>query len=639
MNLRVCAGLAVLALLSVAPAQAVETQTYLKALQDRARTLNLAQTRDWQSLLHYEPDRLGTGVTSTAVTDWFFLSPEGRRDPQRELDATLAAFFRGDDLKPRDEPAQCVFTARYHWLKSQLDFDPARLAEQVCARFNSWHDALDVGAATMVFPAAYLNSPASMFGHTLLRLDARRQTKQTELLAYAVNFAAETDEDNGLLFAVRGLSGGYAGIFGVYPYYEKVKEYARIESRDLWEYPLGLTPAEIERLLQHLWELRGVDFDYYFLKYNCSYQLLALIEAARPQLDLLGGFRVWAIPTDTLRALGETPGVVSEPGYRPALRTQLATETSVLSPEQTRLVLALAQQDVTTEDAAIVSQPAQARARILQAAHDFLYYQHLSGRQPRETALPHARQILLARSRVGGSADFPPTAKPDTAPDRGHQTRRFAAAVVSEDGEQSLRLRLRPAYHDLLDQADGYSPGSQINFLDVGIAASADGDAKLEYLRAIDIVSIAPRDRYFKPISWRFNTGLRRPFAPLFAADAPGLGVYLEGGPGLAWGSTRALGYVHALAALDLNHDLVHRHSAGLGGSAGLLLRPTSQWGVLMELGTIDRRWGAEEQESWASLGQQWHFSREFGLRLELERRDTESRDWSSLSLSGQWYF
>ncbi len=613
---------------------------YLSELQARAQSSGLAQAREWQVLLHYEKGSMGGGTRSTVTSPWFFNSARGVTDPQAELDATLAAFFSAESISPRDEPAQCVFAARYHWLNLQLGFDPARLPQQACPRFEDWQQALDVESVTMVFPAAYLNSPASMFGHTLLRLDARAQTRQNELLAYAVNFAAETDEDNGLVFAVSGLTGGYSGNFGIYPYYEKVKEYARIENRDLWEYPLLLTPDEISKLLRHLWELRGVNFDYYFLKYNCSYQLLSLLESARPQLDLVSRFRGWAIPTDTLRALHEIPGLVGEVKYRPALSTTLASQAASLSSNDLNQALRVARGELLMDSPEMERAEAQHRARVLQVAHDYLYYQYLGQRMPRETALPRAREILLERSRLGGSADFPPVPRPTTAPDSGHKTRRASVGILAEDGRNAIHFRLRPAYHDLLDSPEGYGIGAQINFLDVGLSISTDnGDARLEDLRLIDIVSLAPRDAIFKPVSWRFGTGLRRPQDDLFDAQAPGLGLYFEGGPGLAWGSAQQLGYVYALGSLDLNRDLQKDHSAGLGAAAGVLLRPRPHWGVLVELGTIDYRWGEEARTRWASLGQQWQLDPDFGLRLELGYRNDDHRRGARVGLSGQWYF
>ena len=37
-------------------------------------------------------------------------------------------------------------------------------------------------------------------------------------------------------------------------------------------------------MLKHLWELQGIAFDYYYFDENCSWQLLGLLEVARPSL-------------------------------------------------------------------------------------------------------------------------------------------------------------------------------------------------------------------------------------------------------------------------------------------------------------------------------------------------------------------
>ena len=73
------------------------------------------------------------------------------------------------------------------------------------------------------------------------------------------------------------------------------------EHRDLWEYRLTLTPAELDRLVRHLWELLPTYYDYYFFDENCSYHLLALLEVARPGLRLTDRFHAWTIPSIPFR--------------------------------------------------------------------------------------------------------------------------------------------------------------------------------------------------------------------------------------------------------------------------------------------------------------------------------------------------
>src|SRR5690606_38838539 len=130
---------------------------------------------------------------------------------------------------------QCRFRARYEWLRQQLQFDAARLPPVACPEFENWYATLNPGAVTLVFPSAYLNSPASMYGHTLLRIDPpsanTQQATGSVLDSWAINFAADSRDANGLVFAVKGLTGLYPGNFAVLPYYKKVNAYGAIENR------------------------------------------------------------------------------------------------------------------------------------------------------------------------------------------------------------------------------------------------------------------------------------------------------------------------------------------------------------------------------------------------------------------------
>ncbi|HRY30545.1 MAG TPA: DUF4105 domain-containing protein, partial [Elusimicrobiota bacterium] len=261
------------------PALEPAAADYLNELVDQARQRNLARDISWIRLLHYRRSLLG-GWKSQVDGDSFFLSPKGKTQPAGELEATLRAFFQPAPADPQTLHPQCQFPARYAWLKSQLRFDPARLPEIRNARFEEWHARIDPGSVTAVFASSYLNNPASMYGHTFLRVNQAGRKTDEPLTDYCINFAADTPERSGVIFAAKGLLGAYPGRFTTTPYYMKVQQYNNIESRDLWEYTLSLTPEQTDRLARHLWEFGSTYFDYYFLTENCSYQLLPLLEVA-----------------------------------------------------------------------------------------------------------------------------------------------------------------------------------------------------------------------------------------------------------------------------------------------------------------------------------------------------------------------
>lgn len=279
-----------------------------------ARLQQLAADPYWIALGHYERGKLG-GWRSYVDDERFFLADNGESHPDAELAATLKALYASPSLG--DKHAQCVYPARTRWLRQQLQLDD--LPQPQCGEYDNWYRDINPHSAVLVFPAAYLNSPSSMFGHTLLRIDQADVTSNnTALLSYALNFGAYIEGmDNSILYAWKGLMGGYPGLFALVPYREKLAEYSRLENRDLWEYKLNLTPEETGRMVEHVWELKQVRFDYYFFDENCSFRLLELMEIARPGIELTEQFPLTAIPTDTVRAV-KNAGLIERIDYRPS---------------------------------------------------------------------------------------------------------------------------------------------------------------------------------------------------------------------------------------------------------------------------------------------------------------------------------
>ena len=157
-----------------------------------------------------------------------------------KLEATLAAFFTDMKLGEYEQFPRCAFPARYRWLKERLDFDPKRMPLRECPLIDAWRERINAESVSLVFASYYFNNPASMFGHTLLRINSADKA-QPGLLDFAISYAAVTDDLDGFFdYAWNGITGGFEGRFSVYPYYDTVKLYNDLENRDLWEYQLNL---------------------------------------------------------------------------------------------------------------------------------------------------------------------------------------------------------------------------------------------------------------------------------------------------------------------------------------------------------------------------------------------------------------
>jgi len=598
-------------------ADAAGDPAYLPELQQRAQAAQLAAQTGWTRLLHYQDGE------STLDFPGFFLAAQGKTDAPAELDATLASFF--DDAELQGEPRQCRYKARYEWLKARLDFDPARLPPARCPRYDEWSKALNTGGLALVFASNDLNSPSSMFGHTLLRLDAQGVQGDERLLAYAVNYAAETSRDAGFLYAMKGLTGFYQGHFSVMPYYEKVKEYERFEHRDLWEYPLRLDAATRQRVLWHLWELRGVGSDYFFFTENCSFQLLSLLEAADPRLDLTAGFHrgaPYTIPIDTVRVL-QRAGILGTPVFRPASAHRLQHQYGELPPSAQDWALDYADGRAGLDDPRYAAGDASAQAGMLEVAHDKLYFEYQRKELQRAAGLPRARALLAARSRNAAESPFKPVPRPPYSPDQGHGSGRATLGLrLAEDGHAFGLLGLRPAYHDRLDPPQGYLAGGEIEFLAAELSVDDQG-LRLDQLRLLKVEAVAPRDALFRPWSWFTVAGADR-VHPL--ADEPGaLGGYVDGGGGLSWAPATGLQtYAFGMLALQANDDLQRGHDLAGGLRLGIASQRSAALTAELQGEWLGGVAGAATERQRLRAELQWNRGVVDGLRLgwRLDRRD-----------------
>ncbi|HXV24717.1 MAG TPA: DUF4105 domain-containing protein [Alphaproteobacteria bacterium] len=639
MAVKTAGGALVLLVLLADQTAHAQKASYLDELIEQARRKGLAEERQWRTLGHYLPRLIGPGWISVMDSPGFFLAPAGKTDPQAELEATLAGFFAPPPQNEEAQHPQCAFVARYHWLKAQLAIDPTRLPEQPCTRFRKWYEAINPARITLVFPAAYFNQPSSMFGHTLLRIDKVGQSEGARLHSYAINYGAITGDDSGVMFAFKGLAGGYPGVYSILPYYEKVKEYSDLENRDIWEYELNLNQAEVHRLVMHLWELRQAYAKYYFLDENCSYQLLALLEVARPELDLTGDFDWWAIPADTIRAVVEQAGLLARAVYRPSAHADIDHRLSRLDPYQRGLAYRLALGERAPDDPELAGLPPERRAALLELAYEYLQYRLRAGDEERDLVAPRLLALLRARSEIPAAADVPSVPRPQTRPDEGHGSARAAIGIGRTDGRNFLELRLRPALHDLLDIQGGFVPGTEIDFLDLAMRYYEGEDApELESVTAIGIQSIAPRNEFFRPNSWRLNLGAER-----FRRSGPAKDELVGaagGGLGLAyepWENVLLSGFVDG--QISVGSNLPDKVLVDVGPSLGLLYYASPVWAL--NLSGSYRFALDNETDDYLDvrLEQRFTLTRSLALRLSSGFIGDAEDPFLDLGTSLHWYF
>lgn len=575
---------------------------YLEQLQQQAESKRLYEKPYWLALGHY--NRVGASKNKfESYTDdpAFFLSEGGKYSPREELVASINAFF--DRTKTGDEHAQCRFVARLNWIVSELSLDRRQLPRPDCAEYQVWRKAINAETVTLIFASHYANSPSSMYGHTLLRIDPPKSVNPSEWLSYAVNFGAKVNEgDSSLFYAWRGLTGGYPGLFSMEPYYKKIKQYSSIENRGLWEYQLDLSAEEVNKLVAHLWELKGISFDYFFADENCSFRLLELLEIARPNIDLLSNFDYKAIPTDTVRVVRDHD-MVAGIDYRASRIEKIKYIASSLSKQHKKLAHDLSMDTQLLEGEQYKNTSLDNKKKILYVAYNYL--RHKQNRTVRDKAMARRSHSLLVEINKRGSADISFLPRPFD-PINGHKTMSLTVATGDEGNEEYIEGQWRMTYHDLLDPTPGYPLGLGIEMLGITARQWQSGRSSLERLDVVKINSFVGRDILFKPVSWRVNGGLER----VYSEQDNQLVPHLTGGGGYSVElNDDLLFYTLITGRYEYNEMHSGNHQVAVGVSLGII-------------GSLDSVNTTFDLTSYKLLNGLERYSMSLGLAYEITKND-----------------
>ena len=610
----------------------------LQYIQQQAALKKLAAEQDWLNIIHFQSGE------SFVDDERFFLAENGKFDPQSELDASIQFLLT-------DEKAYCQFPYRRQWLSEHLPSFKAALPDYTCKDYQVWRDHISAHSVTLVLAASFLNSPSSMYGHTFIRFD--KEGSESDLNAYAVSFAAMINDGGGFMYTYNGLFGGYPGRFSDAPYHKKIKEYSRLDNRDMWEYKLNLNADETNRLVAHLWEVNNINFDYYFFDENCAFRLLELIEVARSGIELTDNIGVSAIPIDTIREVADAD-LVASIKYRPSNQRKLQHKINRLNPQDQQLAWELAERKVRWQDLHFETSEGQRAYQIAELA--YLYLRYKNNRKARDQA---DAELSLALLRIMNSwASY----RQDTAPpqpirpESGHESRSLTAYASYHDGYEQgfLDIEWKASYHDLMDNLAGYPESISLNLIQAKLRAYEEGEINVQEVNILEVSSLSPSSKFFVSNSWRTRLGFERlsfipsedslveigESIPVEEPDVDDVSVWFgEGGYGKTYNLFSGLNmYMLGAGRLEFNKEMKHDVSLGLGAQLGFYVQSNvASW--FME-GRF-YQFVEDEQRIEASTGLHFALSRNNGLRLQAKYYDFDDNfeSYSEAQLAWRWHY
>jgi len=522
----------------------------------------------WLKLLRYNKSLFG--YRSEADGKNFFLHPDGRTSPEKELKAFVKAISFGEG------DVHCRFPARFRWIKKKHPEIATPITP--CEKLDEFRGRLKAKSLFLVFSSYYLNNPASSFGHTFLRLgkNPRGQSDekvQTELLDTGINYGAETGGANPVWFAIGGLAGFFPGSYSAIPYYYKVREYNDFESRDLWSYELNFTEEEILFVVDQVWELGHTYFEYYFLTENCSYHVMTLLEGARPSLNIVKDLTyLYVIPADTIRILNDHK-LIETVKFRAAPSTIFYQQLKMLRPSEQKMMMSL--YDGKKELNPELSR--ERRALIYDTALSLMDFKNAKAVLKGDEKI-HAkkRPLLVGRSKILiRSPDLDFSDKMKEAPHKGHRSKRVALGYLNAKGKNKIDFEWRFAYHDLLDYSPAYPHRTK---LEVGRTSFRIDGQNLQFreFQLLDILSLGKWDRFNRASAWKVKFGNYQTRYKNKELTTQGTSL----GYGLSFHSRYFSPYLLAHGEASYISEELYKMKLAYGADAGVLMDFSNQWKI-----------------------------------------------------------
>lgn len=525
------------------------TEQYLAT----ANSLQLANDPKWIFLGHYEKKIIGY---KSPFRGPMFLASDGFESPQNEMTATINALF--SDSSEKRHP-QCQFLARRNWLIQKLGVNAQDVL--ACTEREEWKKQLGATKVSLIFASSDFGNPASSFGHTFLKLVNPANTKNKDLLDYGVNYAADSDTAD-MLYAAKGLFGYYNGRFTMLPYHQKIREYINLEGRDIWEYPLDLTPAEVDELIDHLLELENSHAPYYFFSDNCSYQILKTLDVIRPDYRLSDNFKWWVIPVDTLKTISRFSPLIQNKNFKKSLKTDYNDSYVRLNVLQKKAL------DAAVEKLSIPSGYELTNIEKAEVFETAMKYLEIKAYRLQKDLDDDKYKLFLQRVELGAITNDI-RAVPKYSPEQSHDSSAIYVGAGATPVSAYSSLKFRSAYHDLEQNEAGAVPFSQNNIGTFEVRYYSElKKTIIEKFTFIDLINTNPITQLDKNISWKIKVEVLDQWRPR-----------LEAGAGMSFDIFKNARLAYLLSGASVDH--VYR-----GGPELLfIIKPTEEFGISVDLG------------------------------------------------------
>lgn len=474
-------------------------------------TDTLSQSPQWKALLHiYNEDY--------EIKDpHFFLGKSSTSTPKQEFTLLLEALQRNDTAKI------CRFPARSLWVQNALELPPFDFS--ACNELIEFKEKAPAESVAFVFASENISQPTSIMGHSFLKI-AGKNNKGIQV-EHAISFFTEIEDANFFRLAFESIVTGKKGYYTLTPYHDYKVNYIFGEQRSLWEKYLKLTPMSQQLLQFHLFELKGIEFEYFFHSFNCStldYNILAVLF---PEIQEQRG--LWVTPKDVYKAI-DSSTYLETTIMLPSSKWRLKALEEALQPN--RRIVSLFENG-NSESILNLYHDHNEQFLALELAAAVNDFRFESNKTDEKEWSQRYDELKTAKQRLkpDGVVDLSNYKNPGRSPQDSYlYLSSTHEKSLSESYRPFITLGFVPASHPLMGDNSQYLSESELKVgqisLDIGSRIS------LNSLILFSASALQPSTHLYRPLSGSIKVGYDRQISPLMQFKK---GLLFEGSLGQSY--------------------------------------------------------------------------------------------------------
>lgn len=462
--------------------------SYKDSIINKIVEIKLYEKYEWNALLHIHNGK------SDIKDSKFWLSDFKKINSKNELIATVEAFFKNDDLS--DNHAICKFPARFNFLVNELNLDKNIFPKVYCNEFNTYLSKVPTNKISISFASENILSPMSMMGHMFIKLSGVDGNERN--VENAISYYANYDVNKSAFkFYFNSLFYGSYGIYNITPYRNKLIEYNDDGNRNIWDYELSLNQNQINTLIYHIWELKGVDVPYNFITHNCGTATTNILAVTDERFTKVSK-KFWSTPLDVLKRMYGV-GLISRMYLYPSDNYKISMFQDNFNNKELKLITNF----IKTENYTLIENKEKNNLLFMS---DMIVGNLYVNKKIDSDKYKRVQKIIYDNFDGMSSVNLKQETKIQL---NSPFSSSFGTSFERYKNHNGLGLTFYPVYRDINDDSSQYFNDFSLKLLNLETFIDSDNKVYIKNLDLLNIKSLIPSTYLLPALSFNLKTGYK----------------------------------------------------------------------------------------------------------------------------------